>query len=231
MPENLTIGFFAFGAVLILISLLGGGFKIFTFVITSTISNPFIRLTAFVLGIGSLAVALGPAMSPSLVPDPIYTSTPVKSVNYQPSPQPNPIVLQSTQTSIPPTQTVPPPVLIIDTPTPPMPNPTEFVISYWQNVSDGRYERAWVQLSPRFRQSAHNNDYNDYVYGYQKMNLCRIVVSNINLVQQDNYSAIVTAHFVYFTGALCKSSEYNFEMWLVYDGVNNSWLFDRNIIE
>lgn len=50
MPENLTMGFFAFGAVLILISLLGGGFNIFSFGVSTTISSPVIRFTAFILG-------------------------------------------------------------------------------------------------------------------------------------------------------------------------------------
>ena len=87
-----------------------------------------------------------------------------------------------------------------------------------------------MQLSPRFQQAAHNSNYNDYLNGYQKMNLCRLVVSNPNLIQQDSYSAIVAAHFTYYTGLQCNSSEYDFEMWLVYDSASNLWLFDRNMI-
>ncbi len=50
MPENLVIGLFVFGAVLILFSLLGGRFKIFSVAVSSNISSPFIRIIAFVLG-------------------------------------------------------------------------------------------------------------------------------------------------------------------------------------
>ncbi|MCI0550084.1 MAG: hypothetical protein L0287_03945 [Anaerolineae bacterium] len=129
------------------------------------------------------------------------------------------------------TQTTVPPTVIYHTPTPLAPSPTDFVISYWQNVSDGRYENAWSQLSPGFRQAWHNNDYNDYLRGYQQMNLCRIVISNVNLIRQDGYSAVVTAHLTYQTGSQCISSEYNFEMWLIYDGASHSWLFDKNMFQ
>ena len=152
-----------------------------------------------------------------LVPLPESTSTPSSGevVYFPPSPQP-------TQTSLSPT-------IILDTAIPPIPNPTEFVYSYWPNVSGGRYENAWVQLSPVFRQAKHNNDYPAYVW----------IPANESLPhhdkqcqsrQQDNYSAIVEAHLAYYTGAYCNSSEYNFEMWLVYDGASNSWFFDKNIV-
>jgi hypothetical protein len=137
--------------------------------------------------------------------------------------QPSPLAPQPTQTDLPPVPTA--------TPLPQKPSPTDFVISYWQNVSDGRYENAWMQLSPRFQQAAHRGDYNDYVSGYLQMKLCRIVVSNVNVMQEDNFSAIVVADLTYYTGSLCNSSEYDFEMWLVYDETASSWLFDRNLIK
>jgi len=215
MPENLVIGLFVFGAVLILISLLGGGFKIFTIVVSSSISNPIIRVLAFILGITSMFLALIPDMMPVPLPESPNTPSPGEVVYFPPGPQP-------TQTSLPPT-------VIYNTPTPQIPSPTDFAISYWQNVSDGRYEVSWAQLSPRFRQVMHNNEYTNYVQGYQQINLCSIVVSDVNLIHQDLYSAVVAAHFTYYTRAQCNSSEYNFEMWLVYDGASNLWLFDKNI--
>jgi len=112
-----------------------------------------------------------------------------------------------------------------------VPSPTDFVLAYWQNVSDGRYENAWAQLSPEFQQAWHNNDYTDYVRGYQQMNLCGIIISNVDLIKQDGYSAIVTAHLTYQTGSLCNSSEYNFETWLIYDSARNLWLFDKNMFK
>jgi hypothetical protein len=222
MPANLEIGFFVFGAVLILIGLVGGHFKIFISNIPG-VSNPFLRLVAFILGIAFVTLAIYPGRIAGAAAEPTNTALPVEPTNLQPSPQPVPPSPQPTQASPQPTST--------DTPVPAKPSPTGFVTSYWQNVSDGKFESAWVQLSPRFRQVMHNGDYYDYVRGYQEMNLCRIVVSNINLVQQDNYSAVVIAHFNYYTGGQCSSSEYDFEMWLIYDGMTNSYLFDKNILK
>jgi len=31
----------------------------------------------------------------------------------------------------------------------------------------------------------------------------------------------VTAHLTYQTGSQCSSSEYDFEIWLIYDGASN----------
>ncbi len=217
MPENLVIGLFVFGAVLILISLLGGGFKIFTIVVSSTISNPIIRILSFVLGITAVLLALTPGVIPVLLPEPTSTPPAEKIVYSPPTPQP-------TQTSLPPT-------VIFGTPTPSIPSPIDFVTSYWQNVSDGRFENAWGQLSPGFRQVMHNDNFNNYLRGYQEMQLCRIVMSNVNLIHQDLYSAVVSAHLTYYTGAQCNSSEHNFEMWLVYDSSRNSWLFDKNVLK
>ena len=219
MPATLTIGFFVFGAILLLIGLVGGKFNIFVSYMPG-VSNPILRIIAFVLGVVFLALAIYPDMVSIVLAQSGNTPQPaesgiVTSVPQLTSPAPQP------------TQTTPPPVPT-DTPIPPKPSPLDFVIAYWQNVSDGRYENAWAQLSPGFRQAWHNNDYTDYLSGYRKMNLCRIVISDINLIRQDNYSAVVTAHFTYYSGAQCNLSEYNFEMWLIYDRASNVWLFDKN---
>lgn len=57
MPATLTIVFFVFGAVLILIALLGGSFKIFNVVIASATASYAVRFIAFVLGAIFLALA------------------------------------------------------------------------------------------------------------------------------------------------------------------------------
>lgn len=224
MPDNLGIGFFVLGAVLILIALVGGKFKIFIAEISPAVTSPFIRIVAFALGVMFILLSLNPAMISVALTEATATSV-LMSTEEPPSIPP---YIETMATS---TQTSLPPVIISDTPTPQGPSPTDFVLSYWQNVSDGRYENAWVQLSHGFRQARHNNDYNDYVRGYQEMNLCRIVISNINLIRQDSYSAVVTAHLTYQTGPQCNSSEYDFEMWLVYDSASNSWLFDKNMFQ
>jgi len=214
MPANLEIGFFVFGAVLILIGLVGGHFKIFISNIPG-VANPFLRLVAFILGITFVLLAIYPGIVFVALAESENTPLPTGPINSPPSPEP---VLPSPQPTL------------TDAAVPTMPSPIEFVISYWQNVSDGKFEGAWAQLSPHFRQVMHNDDYYDYVRGYQQMDLCRIVVSNVNLIKQDSYSAIVIAYFTYYTGSQCNSSEYNFEMWLVYDAATNSWLFDKNIV-
>lgn len=221
MPANLEIGFFVFGAVLILIGLVGGHFKIFISNIPG-VANPFLRLVAFILGIAFVLLAVYPGIVFVALAESENTPLPTVPISSQPSPEPVLPSPQPSQASLQPTST--------DAPVPTVPSPTVFVISYWQNVSDGKFEAAWVQLSPRFRRVVHNDDYYDYVQGYQQMNLCRIVVSNVNLIQQDSYSAVVTAYFTYYTGSQCITSEYNFEMWLVYDTSTNSWLFDKNIV-
>lgn len=147
----------------------------------------------------------------------------VTTPNAQSDPQPTEAFPQAIPTSLPPTVSFVTPMVV-------SPSPVDFVISYWQNVSDGRYENAWMQLSPRFQQAMHRGDYSDYERGYLQINLCRIVVGNVNALRQDSYLAVVTAHLTYYTGSQCNSSEYDFEMWLVYEGASNSWLFDKNYI-
>jgi len=166
---------------------------------------------------GSIVAILDYFNWPNFPDAPTLTATIVAPTMSVPSSDPQPI-----QTSTQPAT---------GTPVPQQPSPTDFVLSYWQNVSDGRYENSWAQLSPEFRRARHNDDYTDYVQGYQQMNLCRVVIGNVNLIQQASYSAVVAAHFTYLTGSQCNSSEYNFEMWLIYDGASNSWLFDKNILK
>ena len=57
MPENLTIAAFVFGAVLTLLSLVGGGFKLFGAEVSGT-AGTLGRTVAFVLGGGLITVGL-----------------------------------------------------------------------------------------------------------------------------------------------------------------------------
>ena len=154
----------------------------------------------------------GPDVSPAPAP---YSPA---SLISTPRPEATSILAQVSPTAVPPSVT------------PTRPDPTDFILAYWQHVSDGRYESAWEQLSPRFRQAGHQNDYFSYVAGYQGMNLCRITISGVRLILQDSTSAALQAHVTYYTGAACQTSEYDFEMWLVYIPGANSWLFDKNIV-
>lgn len=230
MPESLGIGFFVLGAVLILIALVGGKFKIFVAEISPAVTSPLIRIIAFALGVVFILLALNPTMASIALAVSANTESPAEAGIPQPDPQLTQLAPQPTQTSPQSTQVSLQPVSTYETPLPEAPNPAEFVISYWQNVNDGRFENSWVQLSPGFRQAAHSNDYNDYLRGYQEMQLCRIVISDVNVIQQDDSSAVVKAHFIYYAGSQCSSTEYNFEMWLVYDAVTRTWLLDKNFI-
>ena len=58
MPDNLRISVFAFGAVLTLVALLGGNFKLFGAEVASTVSNPILRFLAFALGAMLVALAI-----------------------------------------------------------------------------------------------------------------------------------------------------------------------------
>jgi hypothetical protein len=100
MPENLKIGAFVFGAVLVLIALLGGNFKLFGAEVAATTSNRFLRLVAFALGATFLVVAIhSPTSEISVVPTP-SSPQPTQSSSSSPS-------LQATQPS--PTPTIPSP--------------------------------------------------------------------------------------------------------------------------
>ena len=59
MPDSIATAVFIFSAVLILIALLGGKFKIFGSEVSDSVSNPIIRFVAFALGAFLLVVALG----------------------------------------------------------------------------------------------------------------------------------------------------------------------------
>jgi len=80
MPANLEIGFFVFGAVLILIGLVGGHFKIFISNIPG-VSNPFLRLVAFILGIAFVMLAIYPGMIAGAAAEPTNTPLPVEPTN------------------------------------------------------------------------------------------------------------------------------------------------------
>jgi hypothetical protein len=50
MPNNIRLGMFAFGAILILIGILGDKFKLFGAEITAKVSNPILRFVSLALG-------------------------------------------------------------------------------------------------------------------------------------------------------------------------------------
>ncbi|MBF2002307.1 MAG: hypothetical protein IGS38_16495 [Synechococcales cyanobacterium M58_A2018_015] len=104
MPDNLKIGAFIFGAILVLIALLGGNFKLIALLggnfklfgaeVAATISNRFLRFVAFALGTTFLVVAvhspnLGNVSVFPISPSPEPTQSPSSSPSPKP-PQPSP---------------------------------------------------------------------------------------------------------------------------------------------
>ncbi len=58
MPDNIKIGAFVFGAILVLIAILGGNFKLFGAEVASTVSNRWLRFISFVLGTALVTLTL-----------------------------------------------------------------------------------------------------------------------------------------------------------------------------
>jgi len=100
MPNSIQIGILVLAAVLILIAILGGNFKLFGAEVTATVSNRFLRFAAFALGTALLVIAIGlpaqqdptPGLSPIASPMPTTTSptptatpTPTESPDGGPS--------------------------------------------------------------------------------------------------------------------------------------------------
>lgn len=81
MPENIEIAIFVFGAILVLIAIVGGNFKLFGAHIAPTISDPFLRFVAFALGTALLTLAI-------FLPEHPQNLLPPKSPNPLPNPSP-----------------------------------------------------------------------------------------------------------------------------------------------
>jgi len=92
MPDSIQIAEFVFGALLLLIALLGGNFKLFGAEVTTIVSNRSLRFLAFMAGAILLVVAIfKPPSSPSppFSPAPLPTaSSAPSSLSSSPSPSP-----------------------------------------------------------------------------------------------------------------------------------------------
>jgi hypothetical protein len=88
MPENLAIAVFVLGAILILIAILGGNFKLFGAEVASIVTNPFLRFVSFALGIALLAIALKPLLQDTNPKPPTNGSTPTPTFTRTATPTP-----------------------------------------------------------------------------------------------------------------------------------------------
>jgi hypothetical protein len=105
----------------------------------------------------------------------------------------------------------------------------DIINAYFSSVVNGDYSTAWNMLSPAFKKTSHNDDYNNYVQGYTQMQLCDIVISNFQVEESSSSFGKISAHFVYKTGQNCVMSEYDFYLYFVYDQNQKSWLLDKII--
>ena len=151
---------------------------------------------------------------------PLFTATP------QPT-------LEPTITPIPPTATMEPTATFTVTPTPtPHTGPIrgepgpEFLTIYFDAVVRGDYVSAWNNLTPGFKINAHNASYFDYVEGYEKMDLCDIEISNIQVVLNTGSYAKISAHYIYHVGDDCEGYPYDFMAHFNYDSDLKLWLLD-----
>jgi hypothetical protein len=86
MPQNITIAAFVFGAVLLLIALLSGGFKIFGVEISGTTSSPG-RIIAGVAGTLLIIIGLYSSVEKRPTPQPLQEEKdPKSSAQRTPSP-------------------------------------------------------------------------------------------------------------------------------------------------
>ncbi|MGB8702609.1 MAG: hypothetical protein WCD18_24615 [Thermosynechococcaceae cyanobacterium] len=79
MPDGIEIAAFVFGAILVLIAILGGNFKLFGAEIAENVPSKLLRIIAFVLGVALLVISLRikiPTSTPPLTPTPPLTLTP-----------------------------------------------------------------------------------------------------------------------------------------------------------
>jgi predicted phage tail protein len=90
MQENLQIAAFVFGAILVLIALLGGNFKLFGAEVAATVSNRLLRFVAFALGAALLFITISQSLTPTPTPTSSFpTPTPTPTSSF-PTPTPTP---------------------------------------------------------------------------------------------------------------------------------------------
>src|SRR5689334_9964740 len=84
MPATVTIGAFVFGAVLLLLAIVGGGIKLFGAEITGSVGK-VARTVAFVLGLAFVSLGIS-GLEPDPDPDPFPTPTDsVKGMKPEPA--------------------------------------------------------------------------------------------------------------------------------------------------
>lgn len=90
MPDSISIAAFILGAILILIAILGGNFKLFGSEISASVSNRWLRFISFSLGTFLLVLTLGIEVPVTITPTPTSTPTPTPTSTSTSTPTPTP---------------------------------------------------------------------------------------------------------------------------------------------
>jgi hypothetical protein len=91
MPDNVAIAVFVFGAILILIAIIGGEFKLFGSEISKSVTNKWSRFFCFLFGVAFLVPALDIKLPLLGTNAPLsHEKTPVQEITPTSDPTPNP---------------------------------------------------------------------------------------------------------------------------------------------
>jgi hypothetical protein len=109
------------------------------------------------------------------------------------------------------------------------PSPAEVLTTYWRLVNRGRFDDAWILLSPRFQVEMLGGTVRGFRQHYADMGLCRVRAEEVQLLQQDARSAVVAARMLYETGSRCELDAFDFDFHFVYDAGSGVWLLDESV--
>jgi hypothetical protein len=109
------------------------------------------------------------------------------------------------------------------------PSPDQAVRTYFQLVSEQRYDLSWPMLSEAFKQRfnccAPNYNYSGYTDWWNSVNY--VEFGNVNTVSQNGDRAVVYAELIYVMNDGRRSaSDSNPYIQLVYDPAAGGWRFD-----
>ncbi|BAZ12944.1 serine/threonine protein kinase [Calothrix sp. NIES-4071] len=168
-----------------------------------------------------------PTNIPKNIPTDIPTDTPTTIETKQPLPSPS-----ETQTPETPNTKVPDVIVptVIPTQRPPRPttesSPAEFVENYYNGINNKNLKKTWNKLTPELRSNRklHPRGFDSYT-GWWDGQVEQVEVDQINLVKQNDYSAIVDAQLNYLLRN-GKQSPARVRFTLVWDATSSQWLIN-----
>jgi len=107
-------------------------------------------------------------------------------------------------------------------------SPEQAVRYYYQLINDRQYDKTWAMLSTNFKDARHRNPDGSYDFrGYKGFweTISKIVVKDAKTEKQNDTTATVAAHLLYYTKRGSIDDRPNFRIQLVLDPVNRTWLF------